>query len=199
MPKGRYILSVSAYKEQKALDLLIRAMKSVAARNPEVKLILVGEGPLRGDLEALAEKLGLADCIEFHGRKNHMEVIQFLRGCEAFVLPSRFETFGIAIVEAMACGRPVVAAKAGGMPEIVRNGVTGILVNMEDPSSLADALNTLLSDPNLGRHLGESARVDAHARFPAASMGAAYERVFELKGGASALAVWNGGSALDSN
>jgi glycosyltransferase involved in cell wall biosynthesis len=181
-PKGRYVLSVSAYKEQKALDVLIRAMESVAARNPEIKLILVGEGPLREELEALSEKLGLVDRIEFHGPKSRREVIRLLRSCEVFVLPSRFETFGIAIVEAMACGRPVVAANAGGMPEIVRNGVTGILVNTEDPSSLADALNALLGNPSLRQHLGENALNAAHARFPATSMGAAYERVFELKG-----------------
>ena len=198
-PKERYVLSVSAYKKQKALDVLIQAMKAVAARNPEVKLILVGEGPLRGGLEALSEKLGLVDCIEFHGHKSHPEVIRLLRGCEVFVLPSRFETFGIAIVEAMACGRPVVAANAGGMPEIVRNGITGILVDKENPSQLADALNALLGDPSLRQRLGENAFVDAHARFSATSTGAAYERIFELKPGASAPAVLNGGSVLGSN
>ena len=187
--KRRYILSVSAYKEQKGLDVLIRAMATVVERNADVNLVLVGEGPLREDLESLSRKLAVADRIEFHGRRSHREVIELLYGCEVFVLPSRFETFGIALVEAMACGRPVVAAKAGGMPEIVQDGVNGVLVEPEDPSGLADALNSLLGNPGFCRRLGVTAREDAHRRFPAATMGAAYERVFQVNSGASADAA----------
>jgi glycosyltransferase involved in cell wall biosynthesis len=183
--QGRYILSVSAYKDQKGLDVLIRAMKTVAEHHPEVKLVLVGEGPLLEDLELLSEKLGLSNCVEFQGRKTHDEVVQLLHGCEAFVLPSRFETFGIALVEAMACGRAVVATNAGGMPEIVRNGINGLLVKAEDPSGLADALNTLLYDASLRQRLGETAVEDVHRCFPANSTGAAYERIFRAESKAS--------------
>ena len=179
--RGRYILSVSAYKDQKGIDVLIRAMKTVSELHPDVKLILVGEGPLRGDLESLSEELGQNHRIEFLGRRSHGEVVELLHGCEVFVLPSRFETFGIALVEAMACGRAVVAANTGGMPEIVRNGVNGFLVESDSPSGLVDGLNTLLDNLSLRRRLGEAAARDVRKRFSTASMGAAYERVFQLK------------------
>jgi glycosyltransferase involved in cell wall biosynthesis len=182
--KKRYLLSVSAYKTQKALDVLIRAMKTVSKREPDVKLILVGEGDVvRRELESLAAKLGLGGRIEFQGRKNRREVAALLRGCEAFVLPSRFETFGIAILEAMASSRPVVVTKAGGMPEIVRNGVTGFVVEPGNPDALADALVTLCGDADLRHRFGEAGFQDVCQRFHTERMGESYEHVFGFSGG----------------
>jgi glycosyltransferase involved in cell wall biosynthesis len=177
---GRYVLSVSAYKPQKGLDVLIRAMKKVVRHDPELKLLLIGEGSLRSELETLAAELGLSANIEFHGRKTESEVLELLRGCETFVLPSRFETFGIAILEAMACGRPVVVSNTGGMPEIVRNGRNGFIVEPEDASALANVLISLSDDPVLRRRIGEAAFEDVRRRFHVDAMGESYERVFGI-------------------
>ena len=182
LSRGRYLLSVSAYKEQKGLDVLIRAMKKVAEQAPDVKLVLVGDGVvLRRQLEGLAADLGLSDRIEFHGKKSPEEVAELLHGCEAFVLPSRFETFGIAILEAMACGLAVVVSRAGGMPEIVQNGYNGLSVPPEDPTALADALIMLCNDPALRHRLGECAFEDVRRRFHLDVMGQSYETAFGFR------------------
>jgi glycosyltransferase involved in cell wall biosynthesis len=180
--RGRYILSVSAYKEQKALDVLIEAMKNVAQHCPGVKLVLVGEGTsLRRELELLAAKLGLSECIEFHGRKSQSEVAELIDSCEVFVLPSRFETFGIVILEAMACKRPVVVSSAGGMLEIVRNGHNGLVVKPEDPQALADALITLCDDSSLRSRFGQAGFEQVREHFHVNSMGKDYERAFGVR------------------
>jgi glycosyltransferase involved in cell wall biosynthesis len=179
--RSRYILSVSAYKKQKNLDVLIRAMRIVADHDAKLKLVLVGEGTsLRQELELLAASLNLTNQIEFHGKKTPAEIVDLLHGCEVFVLPSRFETFGIAVVEAMACRRPVVVTNAGGMPEIVRHGRSGFVVESNDARALADALITLCSDASLRRQFGQAAFEDAQQNFHMSAMGKRYEETFAL-------------------
>jgi glycosyltransferase involved in cell wall biosynthesis len=106
-------------------------------------------------------------------------VIKLLRGCEIFVLPSRFETFGIAILEAMACKKPVVATTAGGMPEIVENGRNGILVAPDDPKALADALVTVLKDETLRANIAANGYSTVRERFRLEHTGTAYESLFQ--------------------
>jgi len=95
--QGSYVLCISAYKEQKAIDVLIRAFRLVLDKHPSLRLVLVGRGPLRESLEDLAISLGIQQQIDFLGVKARNEVAGLLRGCKVFVLPSRFETFGIVI------------------------------------------------------------------------------------------------------
>jgi glycosyltransferase involved in cell wall biosynthesis len=178
-----YLFCVSAYKQQKAIDVLIRAFKEVLAAEPTVKLIIVGPGPLRDEFEKLSVALGIGKQIELLGPKSRIEVVQLLRGCTAFVLPSRFETFGIVILEAMACKRPVVATTAGGIPEIVDSGKNGILVAPGDPNALADALVGLLRDESLQLRLAENGHLTARERFDFARTAENYERAL---GGAPA-------------
>jgi glycosyltransferase involved in cell wall biosynthesis len=173
-----YILCVSAYKEQKAIDVLIRAFKMVHSADPSLKLVLVGDGPLRGQLEDLAMSLGIQDQIEFHGPKERAEVAKLLRGCKVFALPSRFETFGIVILEAMACKKPVIATTAGGIPEIIEDGKNGILVEPDNPKALADALITVLKDQTLWLDIATRGYVTVHERFRSEDTGSAYESVF---------------------
>jgi glycosyltransferase involved in cell wall biosynthesis len=174
-----YVLCVSAYKEQKAIDTLIRAYHRVNAVHPSVKLVLVGAGELRQQLETLAASLGLQQRIEFVGPQARQAIIRLLLGCRVFVLPSRFETFGIAILEAMACAKPVVATNVGGIPEIIDHGATGLLVRPDDPEGLAEAIVKILSEPDLAAKLARNALVTAQKKFKFENTGEAYEAVYE--------------------
>ncbi len=169
-----YILSVSALKHAKALDVLIRAFAALHTRHPELNLVLVGEGILRRELEELACKLGLREKVHFLGRVEHERVPALISGCRVFVLPSRFETFGIAALEAMALRKPVIATRVGGLPEIIEDGVNGILVPPDDDRALAEALQAVLTDENLGARLARAACESISGRFDLATMGAAY-------------------------
>jgi glycosyltransferase involved in cell wall biosynthesis len=175
---GPYVFCISAYKEQKAIDVLIRAFKKVHEVDPAVKLVIVGPGPLRSDFAKLAVSLGIQSQIELHGPKNRAEVTALLRGCKVFVLPSRFETFGIVILEAMAFSKPVVATTAGGIPEIIEHGKNGMLVQPDDPDALAESLIRLLKDGALQQRLGESGYATAHERFGSDQTAAKYESAF---------------------
>jgi glycosyltransferase involved in cell wall biosynthesis len=101
-----------------------------------------------------------------------------LEGCEIFVLPSRSEPFGIVIIEAMACARPVVATAVGGIPEIVEQEKTGILVEPNNPPALAEGLRRVLTDNALQRSLAENAYASVMERFCSSHTGTAYETVF---------------------
>jgi L-malate glycosyltransferase len=173
-----YVFCISAYKEQKAIDVLVRAFKWVHEADPAMKLIIVGPGPLRDDLEQLAVSLGIRQRIELLGQKNRDEVVRLLRGCKVFVLPSRFETFGIVILEAMAFKKPVVATTAGGIPEIIENGKNGILVEPDNPEALAKALLKLLRDDALQLSTAENGYATVRERFGFDQTAARYERAF---------------------
>jgi glycosyltransferase involved in cell wall biosynthesis len=171
--------------------VLVRAFKSVHETIPSAKLIIAGGGPLRGQMEDLALSLGVQDGIQFLGPIKRAQVAKLLRHCTAFVLPSRFETFGIAILEAMACKKPVVATTVGGIPEIIENGKNGILVEPDNPAALAEALVTVLRDPALQRALASHGYATVHERFRSEKTGSTYEMVFaELLSNASKLQGW---------
>ena len=173
-----YIFCISAYKEQKAIDVLLRAFKRVHEVDPAVKLVIVGPGPLRNAFARLAVSLGIQSHIELHGPKDRAEVMALLQGCKVFVLPSRFETFGIVILEAMAFRKPVVATTAGGIPEIIENGKSGLLVQPDDPDALAESLIKLLMDEALQLRLGDTGYAMAHERFGSDQTAAKYESAF---------------------
>ena len=176
--RAPYLLCISAYKEEKAIETLIRAFKNIADVHSSVRLILVGTGPLLDSFKKLAEFLDIGERIEFAGSKPRIEVPGLIRGCEVFVLPSRFETFGIVLLEAMACKKPVVSTTAGGIPEIIEDGKSGILVKPDDPQALAEAILKVLNSVELQRTLGENAYARIRNRFLSDSTGSSYERVF---------------------
>jgi len=178
-----YVFCISAYKEQKAIDVLIRAFKLVRNADPTVTLTIAGPGPLREELEQLAVSLGIREQIEFLGVTGRDDVVRLLRGCKAFVLPSRFETFGIVILEAMACKKPVVATTAGGIPEIIENGQNGILVEPNDPKGLAEALVKLLKDESLQRITAMNGYATVRERFTFEETGRKYIRAFAAVSG----------------
>jgi glycosyltransferase involved in cell wall biosynthesis len=174
----RYILCVAVLREDKAIDVLLHAVQPLLQSDPSLWLVLVGDGPLRQDLESLASSLGIRHRTMFLGTQGESEIINLLHGCEVKVMPSRMEPFGIAIIEAMACRKPVVASAIGGIPEIIEHGVSGLLVEPEDPGALTAALRRLLADPELRKRLAENGYARVMQRFCSAHNGAAYTHAF---------------------
>lgn len=138
---------------KKGLSVLLRAMAELTGPsfNRNCQLLIVGEGPALPRLKALSAELGLAAHVVFAGMRR--DIARVLPVLDVFVLPSLYEGFGIAIVEAMAAGRPVVATDVGGIPEIVVPGETGLLVSPGDPDALAAAIDDLLRQPEKARAL----------------------------------------------
>ena len=149
--------------EQKGQRTLLQAVARLAARRPRLVLFLAGQGPLRSALVAEAERLGISQRVRFLGVRRDRDTL--FAAMDLFVLPSRWEGLSLALVEAMGAGRPVVATRVGGNPEVVTDGETGLLVPPDDPAALADALDGLFADANRRRELGGSAAADARRRF----------------------------------
>jgi glycosyltransferase involved in cell wall biosynthesis len=157
-----YFVCVAALNPKKAHDTLLRALARVPGSH---RLLLAGDGPLRRELERLADELGVAERVVFLGDQPPAVVAKLLAGAVASVLPSRDEPFGIAAVESMAVGTSVVATAVGGLAEIVEHERTGLVVPVDDPGALAAALARLSSDPALRARLGEHGRARARERF----------------------------------
>src|SRR5215217_2220789 len=152
---GRGVLYVGRLHRQKGVDTLVRAVPLLP---PEVPVTLAGDGPERAALEKLAARLGVADRVRVTGFLPHRQVPELLAGAAVAVLPSRYEELGTALVEAMAAGRPVVASAVGGIPELVRDGVDGLLIPPGQPAALATAVRAVLADPQLAARLGGHGR-----------------------------------------
>lgn len=131
---GRILLSTSRLVPQKGIDVAIRALPGL----PEHTLVVLGEGPERPRLEALAEELGVARRVHLPGRVP--DVAAWLRRAEVYVQPARWEGFGLGVLEAMLAGLPVVASNVSSLPELVADGRTGRLVSPDDPAALARAV-----------------------------------------------------------
>jgi len=162
VPDGaRVLLAVSRLTEQKGIDVAVRAL----AELPEdTALVVLGEGPERPALEALARELGVDGRVFLPGRVP--DVAAWLRRAEVLVHPARWEGFGLAVLEAMLAGLPVVASNVSSLPELVVDGETGILVRPDDPPALALGIARALEQPALGA----AGRTRAHAEFSVARM-----------------------------
>jgi glycosyltransferase involved in cell wall biosynthesis len=158
------LLAVARLCEKKGLDTLLDACALLRARGVPFALRLFGDGPERGSLEARAASHGLAGQVHFGGAVPQEEIAREMRACHAFVLPCRRDRNGdmdgipTVFMEAMATGRPVVSCAVSGIPELVRDGETGLLVPPNDPAALADALARLAADASLGPRLGTAGR-----------------------------------------
>ena len=157
------ILIVGNLLVSKGHELVLRAIRQLETSFPQLRCRVIGEGPDRARFEALARELGIAQRVRFEGRKNRAEVADAMRACSVFVLPSRYEGLGCVYLEAMACGKPVVACRGQGIEEIVEHGKNGWLIpNWRTPvdglDELAQGLSTLLRSPDLCSRLGASAR-----------------------------------------
>ncbi|MFO0582483.1 MAG: glycosyltransferase [Anaeromyxobacter sp.] len=143
------------------IDVLIRAFGLLKERLPgcPLKLLLVGEGPQEAALRRLARELGVDGDTVFAGRVEHRRVPEYQNMLSVSVSVSTGEeSFGVAVLEASACGKPVVVSSVGGLPEVVVDGATGIVVPPRDPVRTADAIERLVRDPELRRRMGEAGR-----------------------------------------
>jgi N-acetyl-alpha-D-glucosaminyl L-malate synthase BshA len=146
------------------------------AQRVRARLVLVGDGPERPRAIERAEELGIEQQVTFLGK--HASVDELLRCCDLFLLPSESESFGLAALEAMACGSPVVAARTGGLPEVVAEDVAGHLLPVGDVEGMADAAASILSDNAKWRRLSAGARQIAVERFAAERVVPVYEAFY---------------------
>jgi glycogen(starch) synthase len=155
-PARPFILGIGRHVPQKGFDVLLRAF--ARAELPAHDLVLAGDGPERPRLMELARELGVEGRVRFPGKADRATAVALFKGCDFFVLPSRQEPMGIVNLEAMAAGKPVIASRVGGVPEIVADGETGILVEPENPDALSAVIRRLAGDGSLKRRLGAAGR-----------------------------------------
>ena len=159
------LLCLGRLVPQKGFDIALRAFAAVRIAHPDARLVVGGDGPERGALGALAVELGVSGACEFRGWIPPERVLDLLDEATLVLMPSRFEGLPLVAAQAAMRGRAVVAAAVGGLPDIVVDGRTGLLVAPEDARGLADAVLHLLDDPGQRRALGEAARLHAAAEF----------------------------------
>jgi glycosyltransferase involved in cell wall biosynthesis len=170
---GRFTLAcVSNFAPFKGHEVLVEALGRLGRPCP-VRCQMVGDGPTRARIEQLVLTAGMEDTVEFLGCRDDVPMI--LRQADVLVLPSHWEPFGLVVVEAMAAGVPVVATAAGGVPEIITDGYTGLLVPPGDPQAMAAAIGRMLNDEPLRRRLAAQAAQAVRAHFTAEAMARAYE------------------------
>lgn len=150
---------------EKGLPELIEAFREVATAQPKARLHLVGEGNYEDECKALVKSLKLEEQVYFHGWMELCQIKQIVSQCRYAVFPSRIESFGLAMAEAQAAGMPVIAARAGALPESIEDNVNGILVPPNDPKALANAMLTALDEPERMESLGQKAKTLAEERF----------------------------------
>ena len=146
---------------RKGIRFLLEAAAQLKSRFPDLKVVLAGDGFERPQLTRLATDLGIAQDVTFLGWVPNTDLPPYYRAAAVSVIPSLEEGFGIPAAEAMGCEVPVVASDAGGLPEVVENGVTGLVVPRGDSDALAKAIGTLLQDPERRRVMGQAGRLRA--------------------------------------
>jgi glycosyltransferase involved in cell wall biosynthesis len=183
-PERPLVLTPARLDEQKGLPVLLRA----AADLPGVDFVLAGEGPERTSLEALAGEMGIADRVHFLGYRD--DISQLLAACDVFALPSLYEGSSLAVLEAMAAGRPVVSSAIGGTDELIDDGADGLLISPGDATGLADALRHLLDDADLRTTFAQRARERVERDFTPTAMTQRVEAIYTemLAGGRRANA-----------
>jgi glycosyltransferase involved in cell wall biosynthesis len=169
------LLAICRLEPQKGLDVAVHALATVRARHPDVELVVLGEGPERAPLEALGQELAVP--VRLLGRVP--DVAAWLRRAALLVHPVRWEGFGLAVLEAMVAGLPVVASRVSSLPELVVDGETGVLVEPNDPAALAAGIERALT---ASVALGEAGKRRAREEFSVAHMASATVALYESLG-----------------
>jgi D-inositol-3-phosphate glycosyltransferase len=158
---GRLLLFVGRLERLKGVEIAIRALALLRDRDhDDLRLIVLGEDSRDGDesekerLKAVASALGVRDRVDFLGSVAHHELPFFYAAADALVMPSYSESFGLVALEAQACGRPVVASGVSGLRSVVRDEVSGYLIDGDDPAVYAERIGRLLADPELAQQMG---------------------------------------------
>ena len=169
--------TLARLEPQKGLVYLFQAAALVKERFDNVEYLIAGDGPLLAELEGQCRELGIERYVKFVGWQS--DVSRVLGCIDVFCMPSLWESFGIAFAEAMAMERPIVATHVDGIPEVVKDGETGILVRPRDPEGLANAICTLLADSELRTQMGRAGRRRVKAKFTVEEMVHHYDELFE--------------------
>ena len=175
-PQHQVLIQVARLDPLKDHLTAIRTLEQVLQRRPEVRLILVGEGPERARIEAEIERRGLQAFVRLLGLRR--DVARLLAAADAFLLTSISEGIPLTLIEAMAAGLPVVSTSVGGVPEVVEEGRTGLLAPAGDPLGLAEAVLALLEHPARARAMGEAGRLRATDSFSEQAMLGAYRELY---------------------
>ncbi|MFV2107083.1 glycosyltransferase [Micromonospora sp. LOL_015] len=184
LPETPRIVHIARLVEKKGTADLLHAFAVVHRAVPTAELVIIGDGPLHGQLGALATELGVAETVRFLGVRPHAEVLATVAQSRVLCLPSVTaangdqEGLGMALLEAAATNRPVVGTRHGGIPEAVVDGVTGYLVPERDPAALADRLVALLGDQDLCQRLGTGGRKMVEDRFDLSRQTAKLESLY---------------------
>jgi phosphatidyl-myo-inositol dimannoside synthase len=184
--RGPVILTVGNLVERKGHDMVIRSLPAVCQRVPDATYLIVGAGPFKERLQALAAELGVQDRIVFAGKVLDDELVDIYAICDVFAMPSRarlashdVEGFGLVYLEAGACAKPVVAGRSGGIGDAVVDGLTGLIVDPFDAREIGQALIRLLTDGELRDRLGRQGRDRVEKEYTWSIVGARVQRILE--------------------
>ena len=175
-PDSVVVGSVGRLVEQKDYPTQLRAFALAARAEPRLRMALAGEGPLRGAIEAQVAELGIADRIVLLGHWSR--VPELLRAIDVFVIASKFEPYGVALLEAKCAGCAIVATSVNEIPTLLEDGVTGLLVPPESPEPMARAFTRLAQDASLRRALAEGALAEARKRHSIEAVAGAYQALY---------------------
>lgn len=175
--EDKMVIFVGRLVPGKRVDLLIRGLRQVRERVPEARLVLVGDGPLRSELEQIVVRLGLDSSVIFAG--NRPDVAAYLQASDVFVLPSEAEGMSNAVLEAMACGLPVLVSDCEGNRELVTNGLDGMVFPHGSEKSLAQKIETLLLDTVCAQRLAGAAVEKVQSQFRLESVATRYMELYE--------------------
>jgi len=193
LPQGQMLLSVTrlaSSERYKNIRSVIESLPFVLAKMPDTFYVVIGDGAERKTFEELVSRMGLADKVFFPGAISNELLPAYYENCDIFVLPSIKEGFGIVFLEAMSHGKPCIGARAGGVPEVIRDGITGVLV---DPSRLTaevpEAILRLLTEPMLCETLGANGRGAMERNFSFARFSARLEEILCNRGQEAAVTL----------
>ncbi|MEM3590264.1 MAG: glycosyltransferase family 4 protein, partial [Candidatus Bathyarchaeia archaeon] len=183
-----FVGALTKWHGYKGLDILLRALALARGKDPGIRLLVVGEGHLKPAYMRLASDLGIGEIVAFAGDVSDDELPSYYACSDVLVLPSKdsSEGFGLTILEAGACGKPVIASRVGGLPEVVEDGGNGLLVPPNDEWALSEAILKVLGDEELARRMGKRGRELAEAR-DWSKVAGAYRAIYE-----EALEEWAG-------
>ena len=180
----KVLVTLASLVPRKGHETVLEALVQIREVRPDVRYLIVGQGPLEQRLRGLVSSLGLGEMVHFLGEVTEDEKAALLQACDLFIMANRdmpcsdgrldTEGFGIAFLEAGACAKPVIGGRAGGAKEAIVDGETGLLVDPHDPGAIRDGILRLLSDERLARSMGEKARERVMAEFQWSRLGALY-------------------------
>jgi glycosyltransferase involved in cell wall biosynthesis len=169
--------SVGRLVEQKDYPTQLRAFALAAHAEPRLRMVLAGDGPLRASIEAMASDLGITDRIVLLGHWTRVPAL--LRALDVFVLASKFEPYGVALLEAKCAGSAIVATAVNEIPKLLRDGVTGLVVQAEAPEPMAKAFLRMAQDAAFRRSLAETAFAEAEKNHSIDAVAGAYQALYD--------------------